>query len=123
MRTAKYFLSAALGLGMIANVFATKPEDTEKPKHTIKEIMDLAHKKGLYKKVVMGNASADDKTELASLYSDLVKNTPEKGSPESWKEKAEAVASAAKDVAADKPDSIAALKKANNCGGCHKAHK
>jgi hypothetical protein len=123
MRTAKYFLTATLTLGLFANVFVIRADDGDKPKHTIKEIMDLAHKQGLFKKVMAGTASADEKKELADLYADLVKNTPKKGSPESWKEKTEAVAMAAKDVAAEKPDATAALKKANNCAGCHKAHK
>jgi hypothetical protein len=123
MRTAKYFLSAILALGMIASVVATRADDGDKPKHTIKEVMDLAHKKGLYKKVIGGSASSEEKTQLADLYSDLTKDAPEKGSPESWKAKTDALASAAKDVAADKADAIAKLKTANNCGACHKAHK
>jgi hypothetical protein len=122
MRTAKYLLATALALGMIANAFATRADDA-KPKHTVKEIMKLAHKDGLYNKVKGGAASKEEKTELAELYADMVKNKAEKGDPESWKQKCEALASAAKDVAEDKPDALAKLKAANNCGACHNAHR
>jgi hypothetical protein len=122
MRTVKYLLATTLALGMIANAFATRADDA-KPKHTVKEIMKLAHKEGLWNKVKGGNASKEEKTELADLYADLVKNTPKKGDAESWKEKCDALASAAKEVAEDKPDALAKLKTVNNCGGCHKAHK
>jgi hypothetical protein len=123
MRTTKYLLALSFALGLIANVFATRADDDSKPKHTTKEIMTLAHKQGLFKKIAAGNGTDEDKKQLAELYAELVKNTPEKGTPESWKEKSEAIAFAAKDVAAGKPDALATLKKANNCGACHKAHK
>jgi hypothetical protein len=123
MRTLKFFGIAVLSLGLLANLFATRADEADKPMHTIKEIMKIAHKQGLFKKVIDGNASDAEKKELADLYADLVKNTPQKGSPESWKEKTGAVAAASKDVVAGKPDSAVELKKANNCGACHKAHK
>jgi hypothetical protein len=123
MRTANYFIIAIFATGLMAGFFSTRAGDTDKPKWTIKQIMTQAHKKGLYKKVLDGNGSDDDKKELAELYVDLGKNTPRKGTPESWKEKTDAVAMAAKDVAAGKPDATAALKKANNCAACHKLHK
>jgi hypothetical protein len=123
MRTAKYCLMATLVLGMIANVYATRADDAAKPAHTIKEVMVLAHKKGLYNKVKGGNSSADDKKTLAELYADLPKNTPEKGDAQSWKAKSEALANAAKDVVDDKPNALASLKAANKCKDCHDAHK
>jgi hypothetical protein len=123
MRTVKYFLTATLALGLIASVYANRAEDTEQPKHTIKEIMNLANKKGLFKKVVDGKASEDEKKDLAALYADLGKNKPKKGSEDSWKEKTDALAAAAKAVAEDKPDALVALKKAGACKDCHSAHK
>ena len=123
MRTVKYVLAATLSLGMIANAFATRADDAAKPTHTVKEVMKLAHKGGLYKKVKGGAASKEEKVELAELYADMAKNTPKKGDPESWKQKCEALASAAKEVAEDKPDAIAKLKAVNKCAACHKAHK
>ena len=122
MRTAKYCLMATLALGMLANVYATTADDA-KPSHTIKQIMVLAHKKGLYNKVVQGKADDGDKKTLAELYGDLPKNTPEKGDAQSWKSKSEKLANAAKDVVAEKPNALAALKAANKCKDCHDAHK
>ena len=123
MRTVKFTLMAALALGMVANVLASRAEDGDQPKHTIKQVMQLAHKKGLYNKVVTGQASADDKKQLAELYGDLAKNTPEKGSADSWKAKTEVIVKAANDVVADKPNALVALKSANKCKACHDAHK
>jgi hypothetical protein len=120
MRTAKYFSGTALLVGLLACI--SRGEEN-KPKHDIKEIMTLAHKKGLAKKVIDGKASADEKKELVDLYADLGKNAPPKGDAESWKEKSTAVVKAAKDVEAGKPGAQAALKKAINCAGCHNAHK
>ena len=122
MRTAKYCLMATLALGMLANVYATTADDA-KPSHTIKQIMVLAHKKGLYNKVVQGKADDGDKKTLAELYGDLPKNTPEKGDAESWKAKCDPLVKAANDVVAGKPDSLVALKAANKCKSCHDAHK
>jgi len=122
MRTAKYCLTATLALGMLANVYATRADDAAKP-HTIKEVMVLAHKKGLYNKVLQGKADDGDKKTLAELYGDLPKNTPEKGDAESWKTKSEALAKAANDVVAGKENALAALKTANKCKSCHDAHK
>ncbi len=123
MRYVKHILTASLALALFA--IATRAEDGDQPKHTIKEIMEIAHKgrDSLYRKVSAGKASADEKKELAELYAELVKNTPKKGSAEDWKERSEALAKAAKNLADDKPNALAALKMVNKCGDCHKAHK
>jgi|SRR5579883_6330 len=125
MRTVKYCLAATLALGLLANALALRAED-EKPKHTIKQIMKLAHgggKNSLASRVVMGNGTDADKKMLVELYSDLGKSTPKKGTPEGWKEKTDAVVKAAKDVEAGKAGAGAALKQAINCAGCHKEYK
>jgi hypothetical protein len=125
MRTVKFSLMATLMLGMIANALASRADDGDKPKHTIKEVMKIAHnpKTSLAKKVISGSASDDEKKELVALYVDLGKNTPKKGTPEAWKDKTDAVVQAAKDVEAGKPGAAAALQKAINCANCHKEHK
>jgi lysylphosphatidylglycerol synthetase-like protein (DUF2156 family) len=122
MRTVKYFVLAALSLGIAANVIVTRADDSDKPKHTVKEIMKVAHKEGLFKKVIGGQASDDDKKELADLFADLPKNSPKKGTAESWKEKSNTLAKAAKEYAEGKAD-VATLKKANDCKACHTAHR
>jgi hypothetical protein len=125
MRTAKHCLTAGLALVLLANAFATGADDSDMPKHTIKEVMKIAHagKAPLYKKVLQGKGTAEDKKELVELYVDLTKDTPAKGSPESWKAKTQALVSAARDVADDKPNATASLKQAANCAGCHRIHK
>jgi hypothetical protein len=89
--------------------------------------MKLAHnpkaRPNLATKVAAGSASDDEKKELVELYTDLTKNTPKKGSPDSWKEKSTAALEAAKDVQAGKAGAGAALKQAIKCAGCHNAHK
>jgi hypothetical protein len=126
MRTVKYCLAATLAVGMLANVIATRAEDGDKPKHTIKEVMKAAHgggKNSLAAKVASGSASDEEKKELVELYGDLGKNTPKKGTPDGWKEKTDAVVKAAKDVEAGKEGAGAALQKAINCKGCHSVYK
>src|SRR5258708_2792387 len=125
MRTWSSLVIGMLTVGILAPVVASRAGEGDKPKHTNKEVMVLAHKgpQALFNKLMQGKATDEDKKDLADLYADLAKNTPKKGSADSWKEKTEAVAAAAKDVAAGKPDSAIALKKANNCAACHKMHK
>jgi hypothetical protein len=125
MRTAKYWLAAGLTLGLLTCTVGTRAEDGDTPKHTIKEVMKIAHngKTGLAKKVISGQASDAEKKELAELYADLGKSTPPKGSPEGWKEKTGAVAKAAKDVEAGKPGAAQELQRAINCMGCHRMYK
>jgi hypothetical protein len=123
MRTLRIWLTLALALGPLACMNGPGAEETDKPKHTTKEVMILAHKSGLMKKAILGTASADEKKELTALYVDLSKNEPAKGSAESWKEKTKALVAAAKDVEAGKPGAGPALRKAVDCDTCHKAHK
>jgi cytochrome c553 len=89
----------------------------DKPKHTIKEVMKVAHKGGLMKKVADGNASDDEKKQLVELYESLAANKPPKGDDADWKTKTDALLTSAK--AADGKT----LLKAANCKACHEAHK
>jgi hypothetical protein len=123
MRTATRCLTAGLALGFLACNDAPRADEGEKPKHTIKEVMKLAHKTGLMKKAILGTATAGEKRSLTELYADLAKSTPAKGSAESWKEKTVALVAAARDVEAGKPGAGPALRRAVDCDTCHKAHK
>jgi hypothetical protein len=125
MRTVKHFVLATLTLGLLGGLAAYQAADNEKPKNSIEEVMEKAHKgkESLYKKVITGKASADQKKELLGLYEDLAKNKPEKGSQADWKKRTTAIVSAAKEVVDDKPDATAKLRKAVNCKGCHDQHR
>lgn len=94
----------------------------EKPKYTIKEVMK-AHKAGDLKKVLDGKANKEEKEKLVAMYEAMHAVKPPKGDEEHWKKKTESMVKAAKDVVADKAGAIEELKKATNCGECHKAHK
>jgi hypothetical protein len=111
-----------VGFGWVAVSLTTGAEDA-KPKHTIKEVMKEAHKGGLMKKVVKGEASAEEKAQLVGLYEALAANKPPKGEEGSWKEKTAALIAHAKDAAAGKEGAGAALEKAASCMGCHSVHK
>jgi len=92
-------------------------------KHTIKEVMKIAHKDGLLKKIVAGMGSKDDARQLVDLYQSLGRNKPPKGEAESWKEKTTALAAAAQDVVDEKEGSKLRLQKAADCANCHNQHK
>ncbi len=126
MRTVKHFVLATLTLGVLGGLATYQAADTAKPKYTIEEIMGKAHEgkqNSLLSKVVGGKASGDQKKELLSLYEDLARNKPEKGSADSWKQKTTALVSAAKDVVDGKADGSRKLRTAANCKGCHQVHK
>ncbi len=89
----------------------------DKPKHSIKEVMKVAMKGGLNKKVADGGASDDEKKQLVEMYESMVANTPKKGDAADWKTKTDALLTAAKGTDG------AALLKAANCKACHDSHK
>lgn len=107
-------LLVMIGLGMTTWMAA---QAADKPKHSIKEVMKIAHKGGLMKKVADGNASDEEKKQLVELYESLAANKPPKGDDADWKMRTDALLTAAK--AADGK----ALQKAANCKACHEAHK
>ncbi len=102
-------------------IFAQDAES--KPKHTIKEVMKNAHKDGLLKKVLEGEATEAEKLDLLDNYISLVECEPPKGSMESWQNLAGRAALAAAKVAVGREGATAELKAATNCAACHKAHK
>lgn len=97
--------------------------EDEKPKHTIKQVMEKAHKNKLLNKVAEGKGTKEDAAELLDLYKALGVNKPPKGEAEDWKKKTTELASAAQEVVDGKEGAAAKLQKAANCGACHEAHK
>ena len=126
MRMVKHFVLATLTLGALGGLATYRAADSDKPKYSIEEIMDKAHKgkqNSLLSKVVGGKANADQKKELLSLYQDLAKNKPEKGSQDDWKKRTSALVSAAKEAVDGKPGAGPKIAKAANCKACHTLHR
>jgi hypothetical protein len=123
MRTFKFFVLTALAAGALGGLGVYRAADSDVK--DIETIMDKAHKgkPSLLKSVVEGKASKEDQKELLSLYTDLGKNKPPKGSEEDWKKRTGAMVVAAKDVVAGKEGATKTLAKAVNCKACHELHK
>lgn len=115
----------AVAVCFTLGALAADKADEDKPKFTVKQVMQKAHKgkDALKNKVQAGNASAEEKKMLLGMYQALAKNEPPKGDKESWKEKTTALVKAAQGVVDDKEGAVNDLKKAANCGACHKVHK
>jgi len=96
----------------------------DKPKFTIKEVMQEAHKGGLLKKVASGKASKEEKEKLVEYYTALSQGKPPKGEDKEWKEATKAMVEAAKGAAKDDQEATAKLKKMQGeCKTCHTKFK
>jgi cytochrome c553 len=115
----------ALALATGPRMLGADDDDEKKPKYTIKEVMNKAHKGGILKKVLSGKAEEDDVKELVIGYTALSLNKPPRGDAKAWKKRTEALVKAAKAVEKNDTDkkALAALKKASNCAACHNVHK
>lgn len=124
----KFFMAA--GLCCLATLgaamqFARAADEGAKPKHTIKEVMKLAHNKdnNLLKKVTSGEASAEEKALLLDLYISMLEGKPSKGDEASWQTLAGKAALAAAKVVVGRDGAAQELETATNCKACHTAHK
>ena len=97
-------VAAMLGVGLLIGT----NEAQDKPKYTIKQVMQKAMAKKDYKTL--------DKAELVDLFTALAANKPPAGDADSWKKKTSALLAAAKEG----PDAVG---KAANCTACHSEHK
>jgi hypothetical protein len=127
MRTVRYFALAVLTLGLVAGLGFYRAQG-EKPKFTIKQIMDKAHESeeednALRDRAIAGKLTKQEKEELLALYIALSQNKPPKGDEKDWKERTDKIVAAAKDLVAGKEGAPAALKAATNCGDCHSLHR
>ena len=121
---------ASVGGGVIAAAavmqaiaWAQAADEAVKPKHTIEEVMEQAHKDGLLNKVASGEASAEEKPQLLDLYVSLAENDPPKGDPDNFhKLAANAVLGAAR-VVVGREGAEAQIKRSVNCAACHKEHR
>ena len=117
------FGALCLGFGIAAIVSAGGDDEEKKAKHTIKQVMKEAHKDKLLNKVVEGDASKEEKDNLLDLYISLLENKPKKGDEDSWHIKAGTLVVAAAKVSVGRDGAEMELKKAADCGACHKMHK
>ena len=94
-------------------------------KKTIKEVMKagMAGNTSLLKKVLSGDASAEEKMKLLDLYIDLVENDAPKGDETEWKMMAGMSMLTAAKVVAGREGAIDELKKATDCKSCHDKFK
>jgi hypothetical protein len=117
-------LCVAMVFAMVAGNVDMSFAGKDDPKFTIKEVMQEAHKKGLLNKIYKGDASDADAKRLLELYTELAKSKPPAGDAEAFKVTTKKMVDGAKLIVdGKKDDGIAALKKAVNCGGCHKNFK
>jgi hypothetical protein len=123
MRVTLRFAGAAVAAFAVAGLVGFGAAEEEKPKYTIKQVMGAAHKEGLLKKVVSGQASDDEKKQLLELYSALGHNKPPRGDAADWKKRTDGMVAAAKDVTTGKEGAEKKLGKTVDCKGCHQLHK
>ncbi len=104
--------------GMILALLATQAG-------SVHDIMEATNegKNSLYERVIAGKGTPEEAKKLSDLYQALPGLKPPKGDAKSWKEKATALAAAAKEVADKKPGAVEKLKAAANCKACHSVHK
>lgn len=116
-------LALAASVACLFGVAWAAEEEAPKPPYTIKEVMQQAHKDGLLKKVLSGDASAEEKRHLLDLYISMAESKPPIGDATSWHKLAGGTVMAAAKVVVGRKDSLASLKKATACAACHKLHK
>ena len=98
-------------------------DDKDKKTFTLKDVMKKGFKGGLVKKVASGKADAKEVDTLILMFESMAKAKPKKGDAKSWKEKTDALLSAAKGVKGKTKAAGQALSKAANCKACHNKHK
>lgn len=100
-------------------------EEEKSAKHTIKEVMKIAHGKdsNLLQKVIKGEASDEEKKQLLDVYISMVEGKPSKGEMGSWHTLAGGAAMAAAKVVVGREGAIQELETATNCKACHSVHK
>lgn len=112
-----------LGAALVGACLQAGAQD--KPKYTVKEVMQALHKgdDALAKKVTQGEGTQDDFKKLVVYYVALPLNDAPKGDAASWKEKTAALLLAAQALEGGKAGALDQYKAAVNCKACHSIHK
>ena len=121
MRITAFVVTSLVLAGLVG--LGSADEVKDKPKHTIKEIMKIAHKEGLLNKVKEGQASKEQQKELLELYQDLSKNVPPRGDAEAWKKQTARMVAVAEAVVNGDEKAAKTLAKTVNCAACHQKFK
>lgn len=108
---------------MVLTALGFEAEQAPRAKHSVKEVMQGAHKSGLLKKVLQDEASQEEKLELLDHYVSLAENKPIKGDAKAWEEKTNAIVLAAAKATVGRDDGTELLQKVTNCMACHKEHR
>ena len=116
------FVMLTLLSGVTTSVLVNA-EESDGKKYSTKEVMKVAFKGGLLKKVSSGNASAEEAKNLHAMLVSLSKNQPQTGDADSWKELTSALVKASTAVKEGTEGAGAMLQKASNCKACHNIHK
>ena len=116
------FVMLTLFSGVTTSVLVNA-EESDGKKYSTKEVMKVAFKGGLLKKVSSGNASAEEAKNLHAMLVSLSKNQPKKGDADSWKKLTSALVKASTAVKEGTEGAGAMLQKASNCKACHNIHK
>ena len=116
------FVMLTLLSGVTTSVLVNA-EESDGKKYSTKEVMKVAFKGGLLKKVSSGNASAEEAKNLHAMLVSLSKNQPKKGDADSWKKLTSALVQASTAVKEGTEGAGAMLQKASNCKACHNIHK
>ncbi len=90
---------------------------------SVKEVMKIAHKDGLLKKIQGGSASDEEKKQLLDLYVDMLEGEPKKGDKAEYLAKTNALVVSAVKVVLGKEGALDELKKTSDCMACHSKHK
>ncbi len=90
---------------------------------SVKEVMKLAHKDGLLKKIQGGSATDEEKKQLLDLYIDMLEGEPKKGEKADWQAAAGASVVSAAKVVLGREGALDELKKTTDCMACHSKFK
>lgn len=119
----KWMMLSGAVLFTVAMIAGSSQSGTADEAIEISDVMQEAMKGGLCKKVVDGEASADEKARLLVLLKAMAECEAPKGDAESWNAKTAALVKAAEGVVKGDADATAVLKGAANCKACHDPHR
>lgn len=118
--TCLFSLAALVAVLAPSRVFSDKLEGHGA---AVRKVMADAHKSGLLKKVLGGEASDEEKGKLLEAYVMMYEAKKPAGDDESWTNKTGDLMVSAARMVLGEDGATASLEKTSNCGGCHKAHK